>query len=331
MGWSWGGGGGHDVGVETELRDDCRWRRPTLDDAEAIFGLVAERYTALLGFADVTLDDIRDELTEPGFDPGVDGWLVVDGAGAVTGYGWAMGKGASDLVDIDVVARDDAVAEWLWAQVLAHAVAIGRGDGTVRVDIGIYQVDEGQQARARRQGFSPVTTFQRMRIDFDQPPDEPVVPADVVVRTGPGNEVLRRDGHRVWRSAFAEHFGFVERSFDEWHEGIVASASHDWAQLRVAYRDGQPVAMLRGSDQFVEDENCGYVASVAVLGAARGRGLAKLLLRQAFVDDVRRGRRGTILHVDANNTTPAVDLYVSVGMRPVLAIDVWRLETRTGR
>ena len=314
----------------TELPGDCRWRRPTLVDAEAIFGLVAERNTALVGFPDVTLDDVRDELTEPGFDPGVDGWLVVDGSGAVTGYGWTMGKGASDLVDIDVIARDDVVAEWLWAQVLARAAAVGRrGNGTVRVDIGIYQADEGKQARARDHGFIPATTYQRMRIDFDQPPLEPVVPRDVVVRTGPGDETLRRDGHGVWRRAFADHFGFVERSFDEWHEGIEASASHDWAQLRVAYLDGRPVAMLLGSDQFVEDENCGYVASVAVLGAARGRGLAKLLLRQTFVADARRGRRGTILHVDANNTTPAVDLYVNVGMRPVLAIDVWRLHAQT--
>jgi mycothiol synthase len=200
---------------------------------------------------------------------------------------------------------------------------------TVRVDIGIYQADVGQQARARDRGFVPATTFQRMRIDFDEPPRPPEVPADVVVRTGPGDEELRRDGHGVWMSAFAEHFGFVPRSFAEWHEGVEASANHDWSQLRVADLDGQPAAMLRGSDQFAADEDRGYVASVAVLTRARGRGLAKLLLRQAFVDDARRGRRGTILHVDANNSTPAVDLYVSVGMGPVLAIDVWRLQLPT--
>jgi hypothetical protein len=30
--------------------------------------------------------------------------------------------------------------------------------------------------------------------------------------------------------------------------------------------------------------------------------------------------------VDTNNTTPALRLYESVGMRPVLVIDVWRRE-----
>ena len=85
--------------------------------------------------------------------------------------------------------------------------------------------------------------------------------------------------------------------------------------------------MLLGSDQFAEDEECGYVQNVAVLESARGRGIARLLFQQAFAADARRGRRGTILHVDTNNPTPALGLYLSVGMRPVLVIDVWR---RTG-
>jgi ribosomal protein S18 acetylase RimI-like enzyme len=116
----------------------------------------------------------------------------------------------------------------------------------------------------------------------------------------------------------------VERTFDEWHRDIEATATHDWAQLRVVYVDDKPVAMLHGSDQFAEDERCGYVARVAVLETARGRGLAKLLLRQAFARDARAGRVGTILHVDTNNPTPALGLYERVGMRPVLVIDVWR-------
>jgi mycothiol synthase len=316
----------------SQLPRGCRWRRPTADDAEAIFGLIATRNAALVGFADVTLDDIRDEFNEPGFEPSIDGWLIFDGAGLVAGYGWAVGKRGSDMVDVDVVAADDVVAEWLWARVLGRAAEVGSSGGhpTVRVDIGIYQSDVGQQARAQRHGFVLATTFRRMRIDFDEPPAEPVPPADVVVCTGPGDESFRRDGHSVWRQAFADHFGFVQRPFDEWHERIESSTTHDWAQLRIAYLEGQPAAMLRGSNQFVEDDNCGYVADVAVLSAARGRGLAKLLLRQAFVADFRRRRHGTILHVDANNTTPAVELYTSVGMRPVLAIDVWRLQLPTG-
>ena len=100
----------------------------------------------------------------------------------------------------------------------------------------IYQTDVAQQSRAAARGFAPATTFQRMRIDFDEEPVEPVVPADVVMRRGPGDEPFRRDGHSVSTRAFVDHFGFVRRSFEEWHASIESSATHDWAQLLVAYR-----------------------------------------------------------------------------------------------
>ena len=316
----------------SELPDGCSWRRPNVDDAEAILDLVTKHNTALIGFADCTLDDLRDELTDPGFDAATDGWVVHDRAGNVVGYGAASAKGASEMVDLDLLSADEAVADWLWSQGLERAAEMGAkaGHDAVTVDVGIYQTDVAQQARATARGFVPATTFQRMRIDFDEEPIEPVVPADVVVRRGPGDEAFRRDGHSVSSRAFVDHFGYVRRSFEEWHASIESSATHDWAQLLVAYRHGVPLAMVRGTDNFVEDEECGYVATLAVLHEARGTGLAKLLLRQSFVDDHRRGRRGTILHVDANNTTPALDLYLSVGMRPVLAVDVWQARLPAG-
>ena len=292
--------------------------------------MIDRHNTPLVGSPDITLIEVRDELSEPGFDPDRDAWLVGDDAGIDVAYGWAYRKGASDMTDVDVYA-DDPVTDWLWAQVLtrAHALGAEAGHDAISIDIGIYQNDDAQQTRARARGFAPVTTFQRMRIDFDEPPTEPVAPIGVVVRTGPGDETFRRHAHDVSARAFVEHFGFVERSFEEWHEAIEAATTSDWAQLRVAYLDGEPVAMVRGSNQFVDDENCGYVTTVAVLPVARGRGLAKLLLLQAFVDDFRRGRGGTILHVDANNVTPALGLYRHVGMRPVLAIDVWQTRSPT--
>lgn len=137
-------------------------------------------------------------------------------------------------------------------------------------------------------------------------------------------EEVRRQGHAVQQAGFAEHFGFTPKNYDEWYGELDSSVNTDWAQLTVARLDGEPVAMLLGTNAFLGDENSGYVRRLAVLPAFRGRGLGRLMLRLAFADDARRGRVGTYLHVDANNSTPALDLYLSVGMRQVLAIDVWR-------
>ena len=273
---------------------------------------------------------MRDELADPDFDPASNAWLVGDAAGTTVAYGWAHRRGSGAIVDIEAIG-DDPVADWLWAQVIERARQLGAAAGhdEIDVDIGLYQNDEAQRARADARGFAPATTFQRMRIDFDEPPAAPTVPDGVMVRTGPGDETFRRQANGVSREAFRQHFGFVEVSFEEWHRRIDSASTTDWAQLRVAYIDGEPVAMVRGTNEFIEDEDCGYVATVAVLPGFRGRGLATLLLRQAFVDDFQRGRRGTVLHVDSNNVTPAVDLYLRVGMRSVLAVDVWRARVPT--
>ena len=69
---------------------------------------------------------------------------------------------------------------------------------------------------------------------------------------------------------------------------------------------------------------------VGVLLEARGHGLAKYLLQNAFAIDAAAGRAGTILHVDSANPTPALGLYLWVGMRPILVIDVWNRVVSTG-
>jgi hypothetical protein len=52
-------------------------------------------------------------------------------------------------------------------------------------------------------------------------------------------------------------------------------------------------------------------------------------LSEPFALDAAAGRSGTILHVDTNNPTPALGLYLSVGMRATLVIDVWRRKVAT--
>ena len=76
-----------------------------------------------------------------------------------------------------------------------------------------------------------------------------------------------------------------------------------------------PVGLLTSTRQFEEDEDAGYVRTLGVLPAARGRGRrhrpAAGLLRRAH----REGRRAVLLHVDVANVTGALRVYESVGMR----------------
>ena len=311
--------------MSTELPTGYRDRAPTPDDAEALLELIAAYNTPLVGHADYTLDDVRDGLVEPGFDPERDGWLVFDGAGRLVGYGWAYGIGACRQVRIEVLAVDDAVRPHLFDRTLARAreMASSAGQIEVTVDHGIYRVDEALRAHVTALGFEPATTFHRMRVDHDRPVARPPEPPQVTLREGAPDEATRRAAHEVRMASFADHFGFVHQGYDEWHVLHEAKSTFDWSQVLVADLDDRPVGVCIRTDQFLEDENCGYIADLGVLAEARGRGIARFLLQHAFAVDAADGRTGTVLHVDTNNTTPALGLYESVGMRPVLVVDAW--------
>jgi ribosomal protein S18 acetylase RimI-like enzyme len=168
-----------------------------------------------------------------------------------------------------------------------------------------------------------------MQIDHTGPVDPPQPPDGVVIRRGASGDAaaddpVRRAAHGVINESFEGQFGFVRRPYEEWHEARESRSTFDWSQLTVLELDGRAVAVRECTDQFVPDENCGYVGWLGVLAQARGHGLAKFLLREAFAIDAAAGRTGTILHVDANNPTPALDLYRSVGMRPTLVSDAWQ-------
>lgn len=302
-------------------------RPPTLEDAQAVLELVSGYNTSVVGFADYTLDDAQDELSEPGFDPTTDGWLVFDD-GKLVGYGLVFGKGDHHLLDLDVVTTDPVVERFLLDQVERRAaeLAAEHGHSAVQVDIVNYQADKAREQRLAGYGFDRGTIFYRMRIDHDEAVPAPAVPAGVTVRRGAPDEASRRAAHDVLNASFAGQFGFSPRSYEEWQDAQESFSSFDWSQLTLLEIDGEAVAMQTCTSQLVEDENCGYIGRLGVLEKARGKGLAKFLLRDQFALDAAAGRSGTILHVDTNNPTPALGVYLSVGMQPTMVLEVWRRE-----
>lgn len=295
-------------------------------DARALCALVRDYTLAVTGFADYSLGDAQDELTEPGFDPGQDGRFVLDAGGRLAGNAFVHRKGDGDMLNVDVVARDDAVRQWLFGWALDRARAVGRAAGhrEVTVDHGCYRDDAPLRESLGDNGFHLATTYHRMRVDHPAPLAAPTPPAGVVLRVAGDDDGVRRAAHQVFMTAFADHFGFAHQSYDEWRTLHERRPAFAWSQLWVADLDGRPVGMLECDDRFAEDERCGCVAEVGVVAEARGRGIGKFLLRHAFATDVAAGRVGTLLHVDTDNVTPALGVYESVGMRPVLVIDAWR-------
>lgn len=316
-------------GMVNSLPPGYTARRPATSDAPAIFELVAAHNIGAIGEPGYTADEIADELIEPGFDPDRDGWLVHDPAGRLVGWGWAMRKGDSDNVDVAVYTPADGhdASRWLWAAVQERAVELTAELDHPRavVDVALYREETAAQEAAAARGYAVAATFNRLRIDFADADSTtvPVPPAGVTVRNG-ADESVRRDAYDVYVAGFSGHFGFVASPYAEWVEHFESQSVNDWALVDVAYADGEPVAMLGRTNGYVETDNCGYVQRIAVRPDRQGRGLGRFMLRYAFAADRALGRDGTLLHVDTDPSRPAIGLYLSVGMRPIRIIDVWR-------
>jgi ribosomal protein S18 acetylase RimI-like enzyme len=133
----------------------------------------------------------------------------------------------------------------------------------------------------------------------------------------------RRLIHALYCESFAEHFGSSnDRPFDDWIASVEGLPGTDPSRWWIATLDGKPVGICLLDDSKAEFGE-GYVRTLGVIPAARGRGIATWLLACAAADCVERGRTGIALSVDGANTTGATVLYASVGYSTRQVIDVW--------
>lgn len=198
------------------------------------------------------------------------------------------------------------------------------GEGDWLLDAGVLSTDEVSTRTLIAQGFTPIRHFWRMRIDFgdDAGVVEPAPPSGVslhVVESDEDRHLL----HAIDEVAFAEHFGFTARPYEEWISWFEHRSDARPDLWWLAYLDGEPVGLCIGDDSRAE-EGLAYVRVLGVTPPARGRGIARWLLGMAFVRAARDGRRGALLTTDSENTTGAVRLYEGMGMRPEQVIDVYR-------
>lgn len=304
--------------------------RPTsLDDAAEVREHLAAHSIALIGTHQYSPEGVANFLRDPALDLATDTWTV-EADGKLVGTAASVSAGTG-RVTIEVSSSDAAVAGWLLDRTLERAAEQVRASDVdeATVSLGIIHQDEQLASLAADRGLAWSTSSQRMMIKHTAPVEAPPVPAGVVVRSGAEGDTVRRDGHRLINESFAGQTSAIPRPYDEWVAQHEARSTFDWSMLTVLELDGRAVAVRECDTNFVHSNDCGYVGRLGVLDEARGRGLAKFLLRDAFAIDAAAGRSGTMLHVDSSNPTPAVGLYLSVGMRPDIVNDIWRLQLRS--
>jgi ribosomal protein S18 acetylase RimI-like enzyme len=295
------------------------------DDAHLLLDLQHRHQRAVLGHPDCTLDDLREQLADPDLDPR--SCVVTGDDGRALGSCFVFHDGDSGRADVDVVVDPGpgaGLAAGLVELCLELAVERGRqlGLAQVQADQGCYRADTAFAEVLRAAGFTAATSFHRMRRELAEPVEVRIPDGVQVERVDVEDDAALRRAHRLHTSTFEGHFGFVARPWEEWLAAHRSRSSS--GPLWFATLDGQDAGFLHETDQFLEDEQAGYVARLGVERAARGRGVAKALLLSSFAHLRERGRTAVLLHVDSANATGATRLYESVGMSPVVVIDAWR-------
>jgi GNAT superfamily N-acetyltransferase len=301
-------------------------RPPAPADAPAVFALVAACDEAVLGYPDVSVADVEDDLAHDARRQ----LVVVDGERAV-GWVWvtdkAAGRTPADVyvdpqLTIDDPALADELARWGWDCVLAQAASIAadRGLAATAVETGTLDGDAVGRRRAAAAGLTPVRTFWRMRRTLTLEDREPAAAPGITVRPVAPEET--RSAYELVEAAFADHWNYAPRTYDEWwaqHSGSGFDLDLWW----LAELDGQPAGVLIASRQMA-DEDAIYIAVLATRREARRRGVAKALLHKAFARGLAEGWSTAKLNVDSESSTSAPALYAGVGMTVEFAVLAWR-------
>jgi mycothiol synthase len=286
-----------------------------LDDAESVDCGEPRRHETRLAV----------EVRDPGFDLNRNVWVATapDGTVAAVGWVWRARESAETTADHYVhpqhrgLGLGDALLDAIEARAVELAAASASG---ARHSLVVWSEDRDvvRLESLLRRGFAKVREYFEMRIDLAAEPVAPDLPAGITVlglRVG-------RDEHAVHAAdveAFAEHFLYEPRGFEEWRIHHIDRPDFDPSLWLVAW-DGDE--LVGYACAFVADDGA-IVGDLAVRRPWRGRGLGLALLVRELRALWARGERVTRLYVDAQNTTGAVRLYERAGMHVARHFDVY--------
>jgi len=345
-----------DLVIRSELGTDpglpTGWQVSTPDPADRFD---VARLTHLLraherhgrGWAGSGVDDVLVEVSEHGLRMR-ENVVVRDATGELRAWGSVHDRSLGRMLFVHIVERDlpedvaqrcsDVLVEGAVGQ--ARAVGAARGLETQQIDTGAFADDERQHGWLAGAGFERVRTWWQMTRPVT--PDEASLTGSpdhweqdgvvfrLVRRTGAGmpDETDLREVHEVLEGAFVDHFNSSEETFEEFLFRLREDPGHRWDHWWLAELtdDGetQPVGALVGTvSESTSGPDGSYVSYLGVLEAARGRGVAKGLLRTIIADAAARGRDRVGLEVDADSPTGAAGLYTSMGWTTKYVTESW--------
>ena len=280
--------------------------RPITDaDIESVLALAAEDESVLQERPSrLGTNDVRGWLARVDLEQ--DSWLY-EQEGKLVAVSWF------DFVDdlgffVGIVAQG-AKGSGLGTRIVETGEARARERGAARAQTFGLEQDTAAARLFEGLGFMAVRRFYEMGIELQEAPVVSELPEGFML------EPFRMEDARAYYealdAAFQDHWEHHSVGFERWWE--EKQAAHDFdPTLWFVVREGDEIAGVIRNDP--DRNGGGYVASVGVQRAWRGKGVGRALLLRTFAEFYSRGVQRVTLGVDAESATGATKLYESVGM-----------------
>ncbi len=291
-----------------------RMRGPEPGDAAHVVAIVNDEARTIAGAVTVDVDRLERMWSSPGVDRERDVALVVNDADVVCAMLYCSCQAPYLRVRFRGAVRRADHHQGIGGALVAEAAVRGsrfRGlaGGAPQVLQGFTFVgDRRTDSLMTAAGFRPVRYFLEMERVFSEVREPAGVVDGVVIRPYRSSDI--EAVHACIATAFDDHWGDPEPSFEEWRRGV-----DDTSFWSVALVDDAIVGVVSAAGGRPSDGERGYVGELGVLPSWRGRGVGEALLRTAFRSIEAAGLPAVCLHVDGASLTGATRLYERVGMR----------------
>ncbi len=319
----------------------CTLRPFTLADAHEVVAIMQASATAVLGHADITIEEMLSDWTSPGVDLETTTRVLVDETGRIIGYCdiWDpeaphVAKYAWVEIQPELWQQPLALEMLAWSEGAARQrITLAPGDARVMLAYGMNSKDEKYRRMLEAADFKLVRHYHRMLIELEQAPQQPE-PNGFHIREMAYPEEFGMAVHAI-QEGFHDHWGHLERPYEQelahWQHDIANDPNFDPSLWFLAL-DGTRIAGICFCKTHIpEDPQLGWVDKLAVLRPYRRRGLGMALLQHAFYALYQRGQRKVGLAVDAASLTDATRLYEKAGMHVVRQYDTYHKELRPGK
>jgi mycothiol synthase len=288
---------------------ELRRRALTLADAPGLAELMAAVEAADRTGEHYSTEDLAEELGWDMVDLDRGTLAIVDGS-RVLAYGLIMSP-AAGRADLHGVVHPEARGRGLGRELMAWSLdrAAELWGRPLELRTMVTDGNPGQERLLRRCGFADVRTFHDMECPLPHP-TEVRVPAGL--RLAPYDPDRDEELRQTRNIAFAEHWGSVERTPQQWQDLFVGTRvfrpKGTWLLLDA---EDRVAAYLISHEHGDPDEL--HVPNVGTLPAWRGRGAAGALLAHTLNTAGELGYRRVTLSVDSGNATGALGVYQRAG------------------